>query len=161
MDQNEKIFRTRTGICRVLPDRIILERKGMAGKAAATIQGDGIRRIQVIYALVAATLAVTGIIAILRGDYWQGGIALLLAGYLAWGVLGSRNLSATSEIPRSAITRVEVRRPRPPIKRGYFVIWFEENGQEVRRLILMPGSLTGGKGAFKAARDILHEADLL
>ena len=46
---NEKKFRTKTGFCHILPEKIILTRDGIIGNVAKVTVGNGIYRILIIY----------------------------------------------------------------------------------------------------------------
>ncbi len=50
MEQN--IFRTKTGYCHILADRILLTRDGIAGNIAKLTVGNKISRILIIYGLI-------------------------------------------------------------------------------------------------------------
>jgi len=123
--------------------------------------GDSISRVLVMYGVIGFALAALGVSLVANGSALQGAITGGFGGFLLWSVFASRNNSATPVIERSAIRRVEARPPRPPLARGYFVVTFEEGGKERRRLILLPGSMSGGRAEYDKARDVLTAAGLL
>jgi hypothetical protein len=46
--ESEKIFKTKTGFCHILPDKIVLKRDGVVGNAAKVTVGNNIARILLI-----------------------------------------------------------------------------------------------------------------
>ena len=47
--ENEKTFKTKTGFCHILPNKIILTREGIIGNVAKVTVGKNITRILIIY----------------------------------------------------------------------------------------------------------------
>jgi hypothetical protein len=162
-DGNEKLdrFRTKTGTCIISADRLVLQREGARGAAAEVLVGGSVGRVLVIYVIVAVVLGVLGVKGLLEGDVTMGGVLCGFALYLTVGVLRSRGLSATPEIPLASIERIEACAPRPPLTRGYFVVHFRENGVPRKRLVMLPGSLSGGAQEFDRAQRVLERAGLL
>ena len=54
--ENEKVFRTKTGFCHILPDRILLTRDGVKGNVANATVGKSITGVLIIYGGIAAFL---------------------------------------------------------------------------------------------------------
>jgi hypothetical protein len=46
---NEKKFKTKTGFCHILPDKIVLTRDGIIGNTSTIIVGNNISKILLIY----------------------------------------------------------------------------------------------------------------
>jgi hypothetical protein len=158
---DEPSFRTKTGTCTITEGRLVLARQGARGAAAQATIGSSVTRARVLYGVAAVGFVYIGIRAISGGQSLVGGLLCFFALYLVLGVVRSQGLSAASEIPLAAIQRVELHRPRPPLTRGYFVVHFTEGPQTLRRLILLPGSLTGGTAEFDKAVAILEQSGVL
>ena len=94
--ETEKVFRTKTGYCHVLPDRIRLTRSGVAGGAAQTMVGNRIGRILVIYAVIALFAAYSSWKAFQRHDLLMTFVYAGLAAILVYNVVRSWNNSAAS-----------------------------------------------------------------
>lgn len=47
--ENEKTFKTKTGFCHILPDKIVLSRDGVIGNVAKVTVGNNISRMLLIY----------------------------------------------------------------------------------------------------------------
>ncbi len=154
-------FRTKTGECTITSERIILQRSGLLGAAAKQIHGNDIRRTLAIYALVGILAVVMAAKSLTDGSYLLGGFIGIAGLLLLWSVLSSRYNSGTPVVERSTIKSVVAHPPRPPVARGYFVVTFLENGRERRRLIMLPGSLSGGKEAWKQALVAMRESGLM
>ena len=54
--ESEKKFKTKTGFCHILPDKIVLTRDGVVGNMAKVMLGNNISRILIIYGLIAIAL---------------------------------------------------------------------------------------------------------
>ena len=154
-------FRTKTGICTITPEQIILSRESILGTAAKNIHGNNIRRSLTLYALLGITAVGLAAWAIVSRDYFFGAFLLIIGLFLLWSVLSSRNNSAAPIIQRSDIKSVKARAPIPPIRRGYFIVRFTENGKEHNRLIMLPGSLYGGKAEFELALQTMQKSGLM
>jgi hypothetical protein len=162
MNNNSELrFKTKTGGCLITPQQIILERQGALGKMSNQLFGNTIQRSLLIYGIFGVAVLAVGIWSVTKGDYVTAGFLGLVGAIFLWNVFMSRNNSATALIERSAIRSVEAHPPHPPLTRGYFVIWFQENGKTRRRLIMLPGSMSGGNEEYELALSIMRQPGLL
>ncbi len=154
-------FRTKTGRCLLTPDEIILERFGWRGRMAGVFFGQSPRRSLFLYGSIGFCALACGMVLLLQG-HPEVGVYLLVIGtmFLLNAVL-SRRLSATPSIQRSAIIAVEPHAPHAGMTRGYFVVRFQEKGQERKRLIILPGHLQGGDGEYQLALAAFHESGMI
>ena len=79
---------------------------------------------------------------------------------MARGISRSRGLSAAPVLVRSEITRIEARAPSPPFTRGHFIVHFTQQGQALRRLVILPGTLEGGSAEYARAVELLRREGL-
>jgi hypothetical protein len=157
-----RVFRTKTGTCTITADRIVLGREGLRGVAAQAWVGESsVGRPLMVYGALAALLALYGLRLVTQHQLAVGALLCIVALLLARAIVQSRGLSATPEIPRASIQRIEANRPRPLLTRGYFVVHFTEASQARKRLIILPGSLSGGKAEFEYACAVLKQYELL
>lgn len=154
-------FRTKTGVCTVTPDQIILTRSGVRGAAAEQVVGNSILRPLVLYSVLGGAALIGGLWSLARGPSFFGIFLLLVGILLLWNVVASRGNSASSVIPRAAIRAIEAHPPHPPMTRGYFNVFFTEDGQERTRIIMLPGSLADGQAEYERAESILRTSGLL
>jgi hypothetical protein len=154
-------FRTKTGFCTITSQQIILERQGVRGEVANTVFGSGIRGALAIYTVLGIAALAFGALLYFQGSPVSGVVYSLLGLIFLWNAYASRNNSAAPVIERSAIQSVDAHPPRPPFTRGYFSVWFMENGRKRRRLIMLPGSFSGGGDEYQKALNMLQEAGLL
>lgn len=160
--EQEKIFRTKSGYCHVLPDKIVLTRNGITGSVSNTVAGNGMARVLIIYGLLALVLSYTAYVYLTGGRYVTGGILLLLALLLIWSILASLNNSAVPVIERDRIVKIGFIRGIPGVTRSRFEVFFRNAGNRVKkRLILMPGSLNGEKEENEKALRIMKEEGLI
>jgi hypothetical protein len=159
---SEKVFRTKTGYCHVLPDRIRLTRSGVAGGAAQGMVGNRSGRILVIYTAIALFAAYSSWKAFQRHDLLMTFVYGGLAAALVYNVVRSWNNSAAPELDRSAVTSVVFKPAAPGLTRAYFEVHFTDaKGRSKKRLIMLPGSLTGGAEETDRALRIMREEGLI
>jgi len=159
--KNEKTFRTKTGFCHVTADKIILTRDGAVGNLSKVIVGNTIWRIVIIYGIISV-----GLIYFAYESYVIGDIATalplgLIAFYFVYGIVKSLNNSATPVIERKDILRVTYHAGTSGLTRPRFVVEFTDNGRTKKRLIPLPGSLSGGQSEADKAVEIMKSAKLL
>ncbi|RDC56522.1 phosphoribosylaminoimidazolesuccinocarboxamide synthase [Pedobacter chinensis] len=159
---NEKTFKTKTGFCHILPDKIVLTREGIIGNVATVTVGNNISRILIIYGGLAI-----GLFYLAFDSYTEGQIApLILFGlfgiYLVYGIVNSINNSATPIIDRQNIKEVKFKKAIVGLTRSRFEVLFEdEQGKLKKRLILLPGSLTDGQSETEKAIKIMTDEKLI
>ncbi len=159
---NGKVFRTKTGFCHVLNDKIVLTRDGVIGNISNVVVGKGITRILVINGVVSIALLYSAYIDFRKGELFLPVLYGLLGGWLIYGVLSSLNNSATPIIERSKIKSIKFRKAITGLTRSVFIVFFEDkNGKVKKRLIMLPGSLTGGKEETEKAMNIMSEEGLI
>lgn len=143
---NEKIFKTKTGFCHILTDKIVLTRDRIIGNVAKVTVGNNISRLLLIYGGLSL-----GLFYFAFDSYKNGQIAGpiffgLLGIYLIYGITNSVNNSATPIIEREKIKYVKFKKEIFGLTRSRFEVFFEdENNKTKRRLIMLPGSLTDGQ----------------
>src|SRR5687768_7074196 len=64
-DGDSRSFRTKTGMCTITDDRIVLTRDGARGAAAGAVVGSSITRTLIIYLVLAAVLGFIGVRSVL------------------------------------------------------------------------------------------------
>ena len=82
----EKKFKTKTGFCHILPDKIILTRDGIIGNVAKITVGNGISRILIIYSSFAILLLYFGFKAYQENKVVTALFYIFFAGYLLFKV---------------------------------------------------------------------------
>ena len=158
----EKIFKTKTGFCHILPDKIIITRDGIIGDMTKVVSGNTLTRVLLIYSILAFSLLYFAFKAYQQGDFLTGVFFSLFGLYLLVGVFTSINNSATPVIDRNKIKTIKLIKGITGLTRSRFVVKFEnEQGKIKNRLIMLPGSLSGGKEETQKAIKIMREAKLL
>lgn len=158
---NEKIFKTKTGFCHILPDKIILTRDGIIGNVAKVTVGNNISRILIIYGIISVGLFYFAFDSYENEQIIQSILFGLIGIYLVYGITSSINNSATPIIERQKIKNVKFKKAILGLTRSRFEICFEdENGKNKKRLIMLPGSLTNGQNETEKALRIMSEENL-
>jgi hypothetical protein len=141
----EKKFKTKTGYCHILDDKIVLTRDGIIGDIAEVTVGRNIFQVLVLYGLISIGLIYVAIENFIKHDYFLAIIFILLVAYLIYGILSSLNNSATPVIDRQSIKEIKFKKGMVGLTRTRFEVYFKDaNGKIKKRLIMLPGSLTGG-----------------
>jgi hypothetical protein len=98
--ESEKTFKTKTGFCHILPDKIVLTRDGVVGNVAKVTVGNNIARILLIYGAITVVLFYFGYEAYNNGQTFQPILFGLIGLYLIYGIVSSLNNSVTPTIDR-------------------------------------------------------------
>jgi hypothetical protein len=161
MDE-EKIFKTKTGFCHILPDKIILTRDGIIGNVAKVTVGNNITRILIIYGVLSLGLFYLAFDRYKTGQILEPILFGLIAIYLVYGIVNSLNNSATSIIERQKIKEIKLKKAIIGLTRSRFEVLFEDDqGKIKKRLIMLPGSLTDGQNETEKAIKIMIDEKLI
>ncbi len=159
---NEKIFRTNTGFCHILPDKIVLTRDGLIGNISTVTVGNNISRILIIYGVISIGLFYFAFDNYRNGQILQTVLFGPLGIYLLYGIFNSINNSATPIIDRQIIKEIIFKKAIIGLTRSRFEVLFEdEQGILKKRLIMLPGSLTDGQNETEKAIRIMIDEKLI
>jgi len=134
--ESERTFKTKTGFCHILHDKIVLTRDGIVGNVAKVTVGNNIARIFIIYGAISVGLFYFGFEAYKNGQTLQPILFGLIGLYLIYGIFNSLNNSATLVIDRQKIKDIRFKKAIKGLTRSRFEVMFEdENGKVKKRLI--------------------------
>jgi hypothetical protein len=153
----EFTFRTKTGICTVTPDRLVIKREGIRGEMARQTFGNSIGRALGIYGILGVLSLVGGIWLLIKANYASGSILSLLGAVYVFSVIISWNNSAASVIERSLVQSVGAHRPHFPFTRGWFTVHFLDDGKKRKRFIPLPGGMSGGGKEYRHALSVMKK----
>lgn len=158
----EQKFKTKAGFCHVLPDKIVLTRDGVVGHVSELIVGNKIYQVLSVYGIISIVFLYQAYTKFVNKD-WIVFICYLIIGvFLIFSIARSAKLSATPIIERDRIRKIEFKQAKKFLTRSYFKIDFEQkNGKIKTRLIILPGSLSGGEEETKKALEIMKNTGLL
>ena len=158
----EKQFKTKTGFCHILPDKIILTRDGIIGNMAKVAVGKSITRVIIIYGGISIFLLYSAFDSFQTGQVPMSIFYLIIGLFLMYGIFASINNSATPIIERKDIKSIKFKKAIFGITRSRFEVLFkDENGKIKKRIIMLPGSLDNGKNETEIAKKIMKEEKLL
>lgn len=145
-------FKTKTGFCYVLPDRIILTREGLLGKFANAYSGKGSQKALIVQGVLIGVIIYLGFLQYSRGNFVSIGFYGIIALILSYGFITSWKNSGTPVIDRNKVKEVKFIKGVSGATRDRFEVFFEnEEGKIKKRLIILPASLSkGDKEANKA-----------
>ena len=161
-EKSECSFLTKTGVCVITPGFIELKRSNWRGKIADVLIGTSIGRVLVIYGLFVAAFILGAIQAWTHKSPLPAIMLLMFALVLVRSIIRSLGFSATPEVDREDIIRIDAMPPRKGITRGFFIVHFrDETGKEMKRIIILRGWLEGGTGEYEKALNIFHKEGLI
>ncbi|PZO28729.1 MAG: phosphoribosylaminoimidazolesuccinocarboxamide synthase [Flavobacteriaceae bacterium] len=160
--EDEKKFKTKTGYCHVLPDKIVLTRDGIIGNVSQTVNGNGIFRILLIYSAISIFLLYKTYSSFIKGQNLFALFFIIIAFYLIYSIIKSINNSATPIILRDKIKEGKFIKAIPRVTRSRFEILFEdEKGKIKKRIIMLPGSLNDGENETEKAFEIMKSEKII
>ncbi|SIQ53744.1 phosphoribosylaminoimidazolesuccinocarboxamide synthase [Maribacter ulvicola] len=159
--ENEKIFRTKTGYCHILPDKILLSRDGIKGSVANVTVGKSITGILIIYGGLSAFLLFSAYNSFLKGQVPIAMVYAIVGLFLVYGIFKSLRNSTAPIIYRDKIKSVTFKKAIFAITRSRFEVVFEEEGAIKKRIIMLPGAMSNGQNETEKARAIMIEEQLL
>lgn len=160
--ENEKVFKTKTGFCHILPDKVILTKDGIIGNVAKVTVGNNVTRILIIYSGLSIALLYFAFSNYQDGRTFQSIFFGAIGIYLIYGIFSSLNNSATPIIERNKIKSVDLKKAIFGLTRSRFEVKFEdENGKMKKRLIMLPGSMNNGQNETEKAIEIMTAENLL
>ena len=156
-----KTFRTRTGYCHVFPDKLILSRYKDSKNSAGYSEKDTIGWRLLFYGAITIYILYNSA-TLYRDDQMVRSILHCAVGLLLLYVtIKSLNNSSIGLIRRDTI-RETTFQEASGATRAYITVVFEDGkGRIKKRLIMLPGSLSGGREEVKKAKAILAEEGLL
>ena len=154
-------FPTKTGYCRVLEDRIEIVRSGALGTVTQSVYGNKISRSILIYSIASVFMGYIAYDAYRNESWVSMGFSLTFSILFAIVAFNARKNSAAPVVPRSAIERVVFKKAIPGLTRSHILVHFKnEKGKMKKRVIMLPGSMTGGPEATSRALEILKREGL-
>ena len=162
MGNQEQKFRTKTGYCHILPDKIILSTTGVLGNIDEVKYKENSKGILVLYGVLAAALLFSGYTNYLIG---QNITAFIFAGFgmmLVNGIARSINFSGTPLINRNDIKEVIFKKGIWGVSGARFEIMFtNEKGQIRKRLIILSSLFKPNEEDTLEAVQIMVDSGLL
>lgn len=158
----EKTFRTKTGFCHILPDKIVFTREGLVGDISTLTVGNKTGRVLTIYTIIGVGLMYSAYDLSQKGFQGFSFIIALLGVVIIALVFRSINISATPVIDREKIVEIRFRKGIRGVTRSRFEVLYKEDDELIRkRLIILPGILSNGEAETEKAVRILAEEKLI
>ncbi|MBL4657324.1 MAG: phosphoribosylaminoimidazolesuccinocarboxamide synthase [Flavobacteriales bacterium] len=162
MAAKEQIFKTKTGYCHILEDKIVLTRTGKIENLEGIKVKENSPAILLVYAVIAIGLLFSAYTNFQTGQNFFallfGGVGVLLIN----GIVRSINFSGTPLIIRADIISTEFKKGVWGFTRDRFEIMFTDSkGNPRKRLILLPGSFIATKESLDEAMEIMKNSGLM
>jgi len=158
----EKQFKTKTGFCHILPDKIILTRDGIIGNVAKVAVGKSITRVLIIYGGMSAFLLYSAFDSFQTGQVPISIFYLIIGLFLMYGIFTSLNNSASPIIERKDIVSIKFKKAIFGITRSRFEVLFKDENEKIKkRIIMLPGAMHQGNKETEIAKKIMKEEKLL
>lgn len=162
MAQKEQKFRTKTGYCHILEDKIVLTRTGVIENLEGITVKENSPIILVVYSVIAIGLLFS---AWTNYETGQNFFAIMFGSvgiFLINGIVRSINFSGTPLIHRADIIQTDFKKGVWGLTRDRFeIIFTDAKGNRRKRLILLPGSFSATKESLAEAMKIMEETGLM
>jgi hypothetical protein len=157
-----KKFKTRTGFCHVMDDRIVLTDAGFFNRLADIVVQGEIKRTLALFLFLDILVFYFAYYNYLEGDIFWAGIFALIGLYIVHGIVKGFQLSVHPIIQRDRIREVELIKPiyclSPP---GVEITFLDDKGKRKKRAIFLAGTLKKHKAEVHQALKILREEGIL
>lgn len=162
IEEKEKTFKTKTGFCHILPDKIVLTRDGIIGDLSKVVVGNNIKQSLIIYGVIAVGLFYFAYEKYQEEKMVISIIFALLGLGVIYSIFKSRNYSATPIIERSNIKSCRLKKGIKGFTRARFEVLFEDqNNKTKKRLIILQGSMSDAQNETEKAISIMKEEGCL
>jgi hypothetical protein len=160
--ENGKTFKTKTGFCHILPEKIVLTRDGIIGDISKIVVGNGMSKTLIINSGFSIFTLYNAFTSFQDNQYGSTLLFSVLAIFLIYSIIKSLNNSATPIIERNKIKDAKFINGKSGLTRARFEIMFQdENGKLKKRLIMLPGSLSDGQNETEKAVEIMRNERIL
>jgi len=159
--ETELKFKTKTGFCHILNDKIILTNTSKIEDLKELSSKNNIYKVLIPYFIISIFTCYTTYKHYKNENWWYFGIFCILSVLFIYSVIRSLKLSSTPIIDIKKIKEIEFKPAIKFLTRSYFKIKFEEkDGKKKTRLIMLPGSLSNGSSETKKALTIMKNSGL-
>jgi hypothetical protein len=160
--ENHKKFKTKTGFCHILNDKIILTSDGNIDDISKFNTSNTIKRNLIFYGISGFLLIFLTYTGFKENDWFKIIITCSFGIYLIYVVITSINYSNIPVINRDRIKKVTFYPAKKFLTRAYFKVDFENDRNKIKsRLIMLPGSLSSGLKETNKAYNIMCEQGLI
>lgn len=158
----EKKFKTKTGYCHILSDKIVLTKDGVIGSISKIVSGNSIAQVQIINFLISLIAFFVAYYSYQKNEMGNALFFSILGLFIIYSFFISFNNSTNPVIDRQAIKEVKYKKAIPLITRAYFEVHFQDHQNQLKkRLIMLPGSLSNGDQETDKALKIMKEEKLI
>lgn len=160
--ETENVFKTKTGYCHILPDKIVLSRDGIVGNLASVVSGNTIYQSIILYSVLIVYFSYLFIHYYTAGSYPIAAIYGAFILFFLYYTFRAFGYSMTPVIERKSIQHIRFKKAIPFVSRSYFEITFlTAKGKTKKRMILLPGTLTSGEETDQKALEIMRSEHLI
>ena len=160
--ETELKFKTKTGFCHILTDKILLTKNGITENLNELKTENKINRLLILYGIFAIPVFYLAFKKLQANDFFGTILYGGIGAFWIYQIIKSRNHSTTQIIERNKIHNVEFKPAERFLTRSYFKVDFEQNdGKIKRRLIMLPGSLNNGTKETEKALEIMKSTGLI
>ena len=159
---HEQKFKTKTGYCHVLDDRILLTREDLISNIADIKPENNIQRTLFIYSIFGIICFLNVYFKAKDQDWALFSFYLTGAIIITYSIIRSIKLSDSPIIERDKIKNITFIPAKKYLTRSYFKIDFEQQTGKIKsRLVMLPSSLNDGSKETDKALEIMRHSGLL
>ncbi len=161
MEQELK-FRTKTGYCHILPDKIAFSRSGKLDKNGEPKKGIHISFMTVVFFVIAALCVLIFFLMFQSATVVPKVLVGLLIFFMVGGTLTIMSNTTVPSIDRSKILSLEYIEGQQGLTSSRFHVKIDIGKHKPEeRLIILPGYLTGGDEEAEKAQQLFKDQGLL
>jgi hypothetical protein len=157
-----KKFRTKTGYCHIMPDRIVFTHRGFFGRLGDMIIEGKMSRMLILFGSLSLLIFYFAYRIYQTGESMWASLFLLIGLYMLYAVVKNARHSVHPIILRDFISEVsmleEVKGISPP---GFEIAFKNDSGKMRKRIISLPGRFSKYPDEIKEAKRLLLEEGLL
>ncbi|MDI1232750.1 MAG: hypothetical protein PSX81_00555 [bacterium] len=161
-EENGKIFRMKKGFCHLLSDRIVFSTRATVAGITNDNAHSNLIRFRIVYLLLSLVYFYMSYSSYMDQKYFFTAFFAIFLLLNMTAIIQSWKYTAVNVIDKTSIVSIQFFRGINYLTRSRFnVTYTDEKGQVKQRLILMPGSLTGGAQATDKALELMIEEGLI
>jgi hypothetical protein len=157
-----KKFRTKTGYCHILPDRIVFTHRGFLGRLGDMIIEGKMSRMLILFGSLALLVFYFAYRTNEKGEGMWAFLFVLIGLYMVYAIFKNARHSTHPIILRNQITEIalldEVKGISPP---GFEIEFKNATGKLRKRIISLPGRFSKYPEEMKEAKKLLRDEGLL
>jgi len=160
--ENEKVFKTKDGICHILQDKIVITSNGKSVSETLLSTKNWMPIILLVFSIASVILFYFAVDNYQNNKHVESIIFGLAGIYTIYANLVNIHTSTIPVVDRKSIKTIKFKKGIIGLTRSRFEVFFEnEKGKTKKRYVMLPGSLTGGENETEKALQLMRSEGLI